>query len=229
MTSNSSENNTLARKRPGRTLREIIDAADEGVEAPSEVARKVLSPNLQTSKCKRKKTDTQSSSEAALSVVSPEIPPSSKAPQVEYVNGKLQVVKSSLSVYMEKEKVKARKAGREKAERWLEEETEKFYRALQIFGTDFSVIERLIPGRSRKQIKNKFNKEEKVNPERIDMVFKQAGSYTLEDFEKQYGKINGIPNGDNKFVEEKMGKIAHSSENDDKQITGDANKQIEYS
>eukprot|EP00826_Nyctotherus_ovalis_P027195 TRINITY_DN2121_c0_g1_i18.p2 TRINITY_DN2121_c0_g1~~TRINITY_DN2121_c0_g1_i18.p2 ORF type:complete len:153 (+),score=55.37 TRINITY_DN2121_c0_g1_i18:200-658(+) len=128
----------------------------------------------------------------------------------------------------EEQKAKAKKVGREKAERWLEEETEKFYRALQIFGTDFSVIERLMPGRSRKQIKSKFNKEEKANPERIDMVLKQTGSYTLEDFEKCYGKIDGTTNNDNEFVEEKMGKVARSSENEDKQIISDANKEIEY-
>ena len=121
---------------------------------------------------------------------------------MEYVNGKLTVIKSSLSIYLEREEVK--REVKEKSKKWSPEETEKFYKALQIFGTDFSILMKLLPGRSRKQIKNKFNKEERVNPERIDATLKQAGSYTLEDFEKYYGKVNSLANEEDQFIKEKM-------------------------
>jgi len=43
--------------------------------------------------------------------------------------------------------------------------------ALQIFGTDFSLIEKIFEGkRTREQIKNKFRKEEKKNKAHIDTV-----------------------------------------------------------
>ncbi|KAL2871308.1 transcription factor TFIIIB subunit BDP1 [Aspergillus lucknowensis] len=56
---------------------------------------------------------------------------------------------------------------RSKTESWDEDMTELFYRGLRIFGTDFMVISKLFPGRSRRQIKLKFNNEERRDPQRI--------------------------------------------------------------
>lgn len=56
---------------------------------------------------------------------------------------------------------------RTKTETWDEEMTDLFYRGLRIFGTDFMVISKMFPGRSRRQIKLKFNNEERRDPQRI--------------------------------------------------------------
>ncbi|GIJ89958.1 transcription factor TFIIIB component B [Aspergillus pseudoviridinutans] len=56
---------------------------------------------------------------------------------------------------------------RSKTESWDEEMTDLFYRGLRMFGTDFMMISKLFPGRSRRQIKLKFNNEERRAPERI--------------------------------------------------------------
>ncbi|KAJ5484956.1 hypothetical protein N7539_004944 [Penicillium diatomitis] len=56
---------------------------------------------------------------------------------------------------------------RTKNESWNEEMTDLFYRGLRMFGTDFMVISKLFPGRSRRQIKLKFNNEERKDPQRI--------------------------------------------------------------
>ncbi|KAE8353536.1 hypothetical protein BDV28DRAFT_132920 [Aspergillus coremiiformis] len=56
---------------------------------------------------------------------------------------------------------------RSKTESWDEEMTDLFYRGLRIFGTDFMMISKLFPGRSRRQIKLKFNNEERRDPGRI--------------------------------------------------------------
>ncbi|KAL6231564.1 hypothetical protein BDW75DRAFT_42346 [Aspergillus navahoensis] len=56
---------------------------------------------------------------------------------------------------------------RSKTESWDEDMTELFYRGLRMFGTDFMVISKLFPGRSRRQIKLKFNNEERRDPQRI--------------------------------------------------------------
>jgi len=53
-------------------------------------------------------------------------------------------------------------------ERWTKEETELFYRGLQQFGTDFSLVAQLFPKRTRKQVKAKFKREEKTAPEKVD-------------------------------------------------------------
>lgn len=56
---------------------------------------------------------------------------------------------------------------RSKKEAWGEELTDRFYQGLSMFGTDFMIISKLFPGRTRRQIKLKFTKEERLNPERI--------------------------------------------------------------
>ncbi|KAK7205532.1 hypothetical protein BZA70DRAFT_238003 [Myxozyma melibiosi] len=56
---------------------------------------------------------------------------------------------------------------RERVERWSAAETVKFYNSLSMWGTDFGLIVQMFPGRSRRQIKNKFNAEERKNPARI--------------------------------------------------------------
>ena len=141
-----------------------------------------------------------------------------RAPQISYVDGKLQVNKGSLEVNLAEDDEELRSKGdgegskrgrrkKEKSEKWFQEETEKFYNALQIFGTDFSIIAKLLPGRTRKQIKNKFNKEERGNPEKIDLILKQASTYSMEDFQKCYGPVDNFASGagDNeKFFKEKI-------------------------
>jgi len=53
-------------------------------------------------------------------------------------------------------------------ERWGREDTDKFYRALQQVGADFSLVAKLFPNRTRRQIRNKFKKEEKENRSKVD-------------------------------------------------------------
>eukprot|EP00126_Sphaerothecum_destruens_P002574 Sdes_comp15999_c0_seq1m5175 len=57
---------------------------------------------------------------------------------------------------------------RSTSEKWSSQDTLKFFRALSQCGTDFSLIEKLFPTKSRRQIKNKFKKEEKTNKKRIE-------------------------------------------------------------
>ncbi|KAI9799686.1 MAG: hypothetical protein M1825_004421 [Sarcosagium campestre] len=56
---------------------------------------------------------------------------------------------------------------KEKKESWDEATTELFYRGIRMFGTDFMIVSKMIPGRTRRQIKLKFGKEEKNNPLKI--------------------------------------------------------------
>lgn len=56
---------------------------------------------------------------------------------------------------------------RTKTESWDDEMTDLFYRGLRMFGTDFTLISKMFPGRSRRHIKLKFNNEERRDPERI--------------------------------------------------------------
>ncbi|OLN96809.1 Transcription factor TFIIIB component B'' [Colletotrichum chlorophyti] len=53
---------------------------------------------------------------------------------------------------------------------WTEEETELFYRGLQMFGTDFQMISGMFPGKNRRHVKMKFNREERHAPARVDAI-----------------------------------------------------------
>lgn len=69
--------------------------------------------------------------------------------------------------------------------------------ALQIFGTDFSMIEIAFGGlRSHTQIKNKWKKEERRNKEFIDELLLNKEGLTVKDYELKYGPIR-IVNGPN--------------------------------
>ncbi|KAG8467550.1 hypothetical protein KFE25_000866 [Diacronema lutheri] len=54
------------------------------------------------------------------------------------------------------------------SEKWRPDETETFFRALAQYGTDFSLLEKIIPNRNRRQIKLKFKREERENPARVN-------------------------------------------------------------
>ena len=66
---------------------------------------------------------------------------------------------------------------REVAIKWETEETEQFYLALQKYGCDFSVMEATFEGRTRRQLKLKFKREERDNPKVVDAAL--AGRFEL--------------------------------------------------
>lgn len=70
---------------------------------------------------------------------------------------------------------------RKHTDRWTSDELKQFYEALSTWGTDFTFIAQLFPYRTRKQIKSKFNLEEKKFPEIIEMALKRK---LPADFEK---------------------------------------------
>lgn len=58
---------------------------------------------------------------------------------------------------------------------WDEEETELFYKYLKMFGTDFETISHMFPGKARRQVKLKFNREEKLRPNRVNAAIMARG------------------------------------------------------
>ncbi|KAI7795636.1 transcription factor TFIIIB component B'' homolog isoform X2 [Triplophysa rosa] len=65
---------------------------------------------------------------------------------------------------------------------WSNGETDMFYLAISMVGTDFSMIGQLFPHRGRVEIKNKFKKEERMNSWRIDKAFKEKRCLDLDFF-----------------------------------------------
>ncbi|XP_075597255.1 transcription factor TFIIIB component B'' homolog isoform X2 [Balearica regulorum gibbericeps] len=72
---------------------------------------------------------------------------------------------------------------------WSNKETDMFFLAISMVGTDFSLIGRLFPHRARAEIKNKFKREEKVNGWRIDKAFKEKRPFDFEFFAQLLEKV----------------------------------------
>jgi transcription factor TFIIIB component B'' len=113
----------------------------------------------------------------------------SMTPQVLVVDGQIVINEKSLTVNAAVERATALSdftrveesgtklnsatyANYTKAEKWTKEDTEFFFQALRQFGTDFSLIQRLFPGRSRRQIKKKYLVEDKINPGRVEAAIR---------------------------------------------------------
>ncbi|KAG5963260.1 hypothetical protein E4U58_003616 [Claviceps cyperi] len=72
---------------------------------------------------------------------------------------------------------------------WTEPETELFYRGLRMFGTEFEMISKMFPGKQRRHIKLKFNREERHNPARIDAAV--MGEKTIKMDLDEYRAFTG--------------------------------------
>ncbi|XP_064152649.1 transcription factor TFIIIB component B'' homolog isoform X3 [Anguilla rostrata] len=65
---------------------------------------------------------------------------------------------------------------------WSDKETDMFYLALSMVGSDFSMMCHLFPHRDRKEVKNKFKREEKTSSWRIDKAFREKRPFDMEFF-----------------------------------------------
>ncbi|KAF0984036.1 hypothetical protein FDP41_007951 [Naegleria fowleri] len=86
-------------------------------------------------------------------------------------------------------------ARRGKGERWTKEEVELFYSGLRQFGMDFSMISRLFPKRTRREIHQKYKSEEKKNKKKVEFALKNRAPIDLSLFQKkstEKDKIQGI-------------------------------------
>ncbi|KFY75205.1 hypothetical protein V499_04811 [Pseudogymnoascus sp. VKM F-103] len=128
----------------------------------------------------RPSTTTRSATETPLQTTS-------VGPRMRLVDGQIVIDESSLN--LDRHKLAAANAGvmeiieeneftrittsgtfmkREKNIFWDLEAEEKFYVGLRMFGTDFEMISKMFPDRNRRQIKLKFNKEERLYPSKIN-------------------------------------------------------------
>jgi len=79
---------------------------------------------------------------------------------------------------------------RQHTEKWTPDENRKFYKALEIFGSDFSLISRIFKNRTRNQIKNKFHKEEKQGPQKVDAALKRHRKFNFRSLTEKINALN---------------------------------------
>ena len=83
---------------------------------------------------------------------------------------------------------------RRKSHRWGLEETRSFYKALRQVGTEFSLMQSLFPGRTRKQLKAKFQREEKAHPELVKRALDVSVPLDTSAYDAQYESLAGDAN-----------------------------------
>lgn len=77
-----------------------------------------------------------------------------------------------------------------KSDPWTEEETDRFYDALRMFGTDFDIISKMFPPKTRMHVKKKFCREERIDLARINaaLLGKENKAMDLEHYAKEVGR-----------------------------------------
>ena len=90
---------------------------------------------------------------------------------------------------------------------WDDEQTEEFYQGLRMFGTDFMMISKMFPDTSRAVIKKKFNKEEKLNPERIFAALNSKQPVDLQAYSKITDTVYEDPQDFYKELEEEEARL----------------------
>ncbi|KAB0803485.1 hypothetical protein PPYR_00455 [Photinus pyralis] len=68
---------------------------------------------------------------------------------------------------------------------WSNEETLFFYKALHTLGTDFSLMLQLFPGRTRRELKMKFKKEDRINHTLIDKALSQPLRFNIKELKEE--------------------------------------------
>ncbi|XP_059060848.1 transcription factor TFIIIB component B'' homolog isoform X2 [Achroia grisella] len=69
---------------------------------------------------------------------------------------------------------------------WSESETVRFYRALAAIGTDFSLMAPLFPGRTRRELKTKFKKEERLNCAQVDKALRSVTRWDVVQLQQEF-------------------------------------------
>ena len=72
--------------------------------------------------------------------------------------------------------------------RWGDESTELFYKGLRMFGTDFEMIASLFPNRTRKEIKDKYNKLEREEWDMVQDSLKNREPCAIEEYAEMVGQ-----------------------------------------
>lgn len=82
-----------------------------------------------------------------------------------------------------------RRSKKPHSDKWKPDETDLFYVALGMFGMDFGMISKFMKNRTRNQIKSKYKKESKVNPERIDSAFSNKIEIDKDKYQQYVAKL----------------------------------------
>eukprot|EP00898_Chlorokybus_atmophyticus_P000547 jgi/Chlat1/1493/Chrsp12S02027 len=149
----------------------------------------------------KKPREDKDTAPAARTPAPPPPTTSVQAPQVQIIDGRIVVNEASLLMTAGAENApvhgafrrveegapllnSATYSNRTIPERWSAEDTEIFYQAMTHFGTDFTLIQRMLPGRTRRQCKAKYKAEELRNPKRVEAALTHTDPLDTAQYEE---------------------------------------------
>lgn len=68
---------------------------------------------------------------------------------------------------------------------WTSDDTIRFYRSLQIIGTDFSLMCQMFPKRTRRDLKLKYKREERINGQLINKALLYPKAFNIQELKNQ--------------------------------------------
>jgi hypothetical protein len=165
------------------TATAVVVAADKNLKMTTKKTKKGA-PEQTLLKSALKKSSQIANNSLALALPASQQSQNVHTPRVKIVDGQIVVDQATLTVQASHEnriaegdftrKTEERSminsqtySTRSKPTKWKKEDTELFYKAIEQFGTDFTLIQSLFPGRTRRQVKSKYMLEQKANDERI--------------------------------------------------------------
>ena len=116
-----------------------------------------------------------------------------------------------------------------KPKKWSEEETNQFYKAIKLFGLDFSFLEIVLKPRIREEIKRKYLKEKKKQPKKIENAFlKRKDPELLNNVLALYKKQNNINNSLNLSKQDSLGLGLIKGESSKRTLKSEKEDLIDY-
>ncbi|KAF9137031.1 Transcription factor TFIIIB component B [Linnemannia schmuckeri] len=163
------------------------------------------------------KKDEKDKQRAKSETVTPKaLPVKTFAPQVRVVDGRIELDMDSLTVdhavvdaadhlepleYVDESAAtrftnSASYSKKNKSEKWSEEDTELFFEALSQWGTDFGIICKIFPKKSRIAIRNKFKREDRINHARVEQALNKKTPIDLESYSQMtntsFPEVDGL-------------------------------------
>ncbi|KAG8331472.1 Transcription factor TFIIIB component B [Homalodisca vitripennis] len=77
-----------------------------------------------------------------------------------------------------------------KRHEWTARETVQFYKALHTVGSDFAIMTKLFPKRSRHELKLKFKREERINLNLVDKAMTAPADFDFTNLEEELREEN---------------------------------------
>ena len=81
---------------------------------------------------------------------------------------------------------------RKKPFKWSEKDTNTFYKCLEIFGTDFSMISEILNNKTQRQLLRKFHKEKKRDASRVNLALEKHESNLIHRDGQAKSFFNGV-------------------------------------